>query len=55
MPIDQRFNQHHAVAIHAGGAMNLCQPDSIAVAGQRVGALLLGRAPPRRAAAQPTR
>ena len=55
MPIDQRFNQHHAVALQPGGVMNLRQPAAIAVAGQDVGALLPGRAPPRRGTAQPTR
>ena len=55
MPIDQRFNQHQAVALLAGGVMNLRQPASIAVAGQDVGALVPGRAPPRRRAAQPAR
>ena len=55
MPIDQRFNQPQAVAVKIVGVMNLRQPDSIALAGQHVGALLPGRAPPRRAVAQPTR
>ena len=55
MPIAQRFNQYQAVAVKIDGCVKLRQPAAIAVAGQDVGALLPGRAPPRRGTAQPAR
>ena len=56
MLIDQRFNQHYAVAHQVGGVMNLGhRMPSAVTASLHAGPLLPGRSPPRRRAAQPTR
>ena len=56
MPIDQRFNQPHAVGLQPGGFATQQHGMTVAVkASLWPGALLPGRPPPQRGAAQPTR
>lgn len=56
MPIDQRFNQHQAVALQPGGFANQRHGMPVALMPRLCpGTLVPGRAPPPRRTAQPTR